>query len=119
MNHSRCLDRMYMLITLIGLSIWIFIKLIEIVEEYVGFSNIFFILFLAAMTIGSLIMLFNFFVKLFKGEYNEQIFNFLGGILVLGIISLIFWGLFTILPNGIIGYLLVGILFFLILASRG
>jgi hypothetical protein len=115
MTSYRHCNNILMLITLIWLFIWGFIKLIVIVEKYVGFSNIFSILLLASVAVGSLIALYDFFRKLFKGGYNERIYNFMNGILFLGFIALIFWGLFTIFPNGIIRKLLSVILFLIII----
>ncbi len=118
MNSYRHCNSILMLITLIWLFIWGFIKLIVIVEKYVGFSNIFSILLLAFTAVGSLIALYDFFRKLTKGGYNERIYNFMNGILLLGFIALIFWGLFTIFPNGIIRKLLSVILFLIIIGFR-
>lgn len=112
---SRQVNFILMVITLIWLFFKGFIKLIEIVNEYVGFSKIFSILLLAVVAVGSLLALFSFVVKLFRGGYNEQIYNFMIGILFLGFIVLIFWGLFTIFPNGIMRKLLGIMLFFIII----
>jgi hypothetical protein len=78
-----------------------FIIFIKIIDSYVGWGKVFGVLFLVLLTIGSLVLLFDSLSKLFKGEYNKQILNYLGGIFFLGFLVLIFWGLFTVFHNGI------------------
>lgn len=101
-----CIEASIVLISITYMIVMGFIKFIGTIESYIGWEKILGVLFLVLLTVGSLFYLFDSFSKLFKGEYNRQVLNYLLGIFILGLLALIFWSLFTVFPNGILNNLI-------------